>query len=59
MPVAGEVIAINTQLAETPDMINDDPYNGGWMLEVLISDPAALQTLTPPDVYLKQIGEMA
>lgn len=59
LPVAGEVIAVNPQLAEEPEMVNDDPYNGGWMLEILISKPDELKKLMSPDDYLKSIGETA
>ena len=57
LPVAGEVIAVNTQLGEEPEMVNDDPYNGGWMLEILISKPEELKKLKDPDTYLKFIEE--
>ncbi|HEY9745406.1 MAG TPA: glycine cleavage system protein GcvH [Oculatellaceae cyanobacterium] len=57
MPVSGEVIAVNSQLAEEPEMVNDDPYNGGWMLEILLSDAEELKKLMSPEDYLKAIGE--
>ncbi len=57
LPVAGEVIAVNTQLSEEPEMVNDDPYNGGWMLEILIAKPDELKKLLPPNDYLKFIEE--
>ena len=57
LPVSGEVIAVNTQLSEEPEMVNDDPYNGGWMLEILLTKPDELQKLMPPATYLKFIEE--
>lgn len=57
LPVSGEVIAINTQIGEEPEMVNDDPYNGGWMLEILLSKPEELKTLLEPKAYLKFIEE--
>ncbi|HEY9687149.1 MAG TPA: glycine cleavage system protein GcvH [Coleofasciculaceae cyanobacterium] len=57
LPVSGEVIAINSQLSEEPEMVNDDPYNGGWMLEILLSKPDELKKLLEPNVYLKFIEE--
>ncbi len=57
LPVAGEVIAVNTQLSEEPEMVNDDPYNGGWMLEILVSKPEELKKLMEPKAYLKSIEE--
>jgi glycine cleavage system H protein len=57
LPVSGEIIAINTQISEEPEMINDDPFNGGWMLEILLSKPDELKTLLEPKAYLKFIEE--
>lgn len=55
LPVAGEIIAVNSQLSEEPQMVNDDPYNGGWMLEILLSNPDDTKDLMPPKDYLKFI----
>ena len=57
LPVSGEIIAVNTQLSEEPEMVNDDPYNGGWMLEILLSNPEELKKLLEPKTYLKFIEE--
>jgi glycine cleavage system H protein len=57
LPVKGEVTAVNSQLSEEPEMVNDDPYNGGWMLEVVISNPDDLKKLMTPEQYLKFVGE--
>jgi glycine cleavage system H protein len=57
LPVSGEIIAVNSQLSEEPEMVNDDPYNGGWMLEILISNPEDLKKLKDPAAYLKFIEE--
>jgi glycine cleavage system H protein len=57
LPVSGEIIAVNTQLGEEPEMVNDDPYNGGWMLEILLSNPDELKKLLEPNAYLKFIEE--
>ena len=40
-PTAGEVIAVNDQLADKPELVNDDPYGEGWMIRVRLDDPAA------------------
>lgn len=57
LPVAGEIIAVNSQLSEEPQMVNDDPYNGGWMLEILLSNPDDLKKLMDPKAYLTFIEE--
>jgi glycine cleavage system H protein len=38
-PIAGEVIAVNDQLADKPELVNDDPYGEGWMIRVRLDDP--------------------
>lgn len=40
-PVAGTVVAVNEQLARTPELVNRDPYGGGWMMRVKPAVPAA------------------
>lgn len=57
LPVSGEVIAVNSQLGEAPEMVNDDPYNGGWMVEVRLSNPEELKKLMEPSAYLRFIEE--
>jgi glycine cleavage system H protein len=40
-PTGGEVIAVNTALADKPELVNEDPYGEGWMIRVRLSDPEA------------------
>ena len=59
MPVSGEVTAVNNLLEEEPDRVNDDCYNGGWMIEVQLTRPDELDELMEPEAYaafLKQQG---
>ena len=44
-PLAGEIVARNEDLTSTPELINSDPYGEGWLVEIRISDPAALEGL--------------
>lgn len=39
-PVSGEVVGVNDALTNAPETINDDPYNGGWMLKIKMTQPA-------------------
>lgn len=57
LPVSGEIIAVNTQLAEAPEMINEDPYNSGWLVEILLSNPTERKSLMEPPTYLAMIEE--
>ena len=48
-PVSGKVISINDSLSNSPELINSDPYNAGWLLEVELSETAS--DLLSPDEY--------
>jgi glycine cleavage system H protein len=50
-PVAGTVVARNEQLADAPELINSDPYGAGWLIEVEITDRAALPELLDATAY--------
>lgn len=55
MPIAGEVAAINTALSDTPDLVNADPYGGGWMIRIKPLDPAFFETLMTREAYLDML----
>lgn len=50
-PVSGEVVDINDQLADAPEMVNADPYNDGWLFSVRIEDAEELNNLMTPEGY--------
>ncbi|MGV8135841.1 MAG: glycine cleavage system protein GcvH [Mangrovibacterium sp.] len=51
MPVGGEVLEFNTELENSPELINKDPYEKGWMIRIRISDPAELDGLMDAKAY--------
>ena len=51
MPVGGEILAVNEDLAEMPEKVNSDPYGDAWMIKVKISDPSELNDLLDPTAY--------
>jgi glycine cleavage system H protein len=53
-PISGEVVAVNEDLAKSPEVINQDPY-GAWMFKVKPSDPSELRTLLDAAAYEKLI----
>ena len=53
-PVSGEIVEVNTGLADQLETLNDDPYAGGWMIKVKINDDQALSGLMDHASYLKQ-----
>jgi glycine cleavage system H protein len=54
-PVSGTVTATNDALLDAPELVNDDPYGEGWMLEVDLDDPDELDGLLDADAYRDQI----
>ena len=54
-PVSGEIVQTNKELEEQPELINDDPYDEGWMLVVKLSDPAQLDELMDAEHYLQYL----
>lgn len=50
-PVSGEVVAVNADLAGTPELVNSDPFGGGWMIRVRLADPGELDRLLDADAY--------
>ena len=54
-PVSGEVTAVNEQLFDAPELVNEDPFGEGWMLEIEASDPDELDDLMSADEYEQQI----
>jgi glycine cleavage system H protein len=56
-PVDGKVVEINTEMKDHPEVVNKDPYGAGWMVKILIADPAQLNTLLDVQAYTKLIGK--
>lgn len=50
-PLSGEVTAVNEKLAESPEVINEDPYGAGWLAKVKLSDPAEAEALLDASAY--------
>lgn len=50
-PVSGEVTAVNDALDEQPELINSDPYGEGWIFEITVDDPDALDGLLDAEAY--------
>ena len=56
-PVSGEVIAINEDLEDAPETINDSPYGDGWFFKLKMSDPSELKHLLSADEYIESVEE--
>ena len=57
VPVSGQVRAVNDALVGAPELVNQDPYGEGWILEIALSNPEELDGLMDAAAYTELIGE--
>jgi len=50
-PVAGEIIEVNDDLEDDPELVNNDPYDKGWMVKIKVSDTSQIEDLLSADDY--------
>jgi glycine cleavage system H protein len=55
-PLSGEIVEVNTALAEKPETINDDPYSDGWLVRVKLSDPSETDSLMDAAAYAASLS---
>ncbi|MBO8168408.1 MAG: glycine cleavage system protein GcvH [Thermoanaerobacteraceae bacterium] len=58
-PVSGKVVAINEALLDSPELVNEDPYGDGWIVEMEMSDTGELDNLMTAEEYQKFLKEEA
>jgi len=58
-PVSGTVVEVNEKLADSPEIINEDPYDKGWIAKIEMDDPSELDDLMDSGDYDKYIEEEA
>lgn len=56
-PLSGKVVKVNENLKEKPELINEDPYNNGWIVVLEFSDMKEYENLLSSEDYKKLIGE--
>ena len=54
-PLSGEVTEVNEELADAPEVINDDPYEAGWIFKMKLADTADLDELMDADAYAAHV----
>ena len=54
-PVSGEVVAVNEALFDRPELVNESPFEDGWMLDVELDDPDDLEDTLDADTYADQV----
>ena len=50
-PVSGEIVEINEDLEDDPELVNNDPYEHGWMVKIKVSDASQIEDLLSADDY--------
>ncbi|SES23116.1 glycine cleavage system protein GcvH [Salisediminibacterium halotolerans] len=56
-PVSGEVLDVNSELEDSPEFVNESPYEKAWMVVVELSDASQLDALMDADTYKQMISE--
>lgn len=57
MPVGGEVLDINRDLEDKPELVNEDPYGAGWLVKIKVLAPAELDELLSAEAYQKLLAK--
>lgn len=55
MPVSGTIAAVNTELETAPELVNDDPYGDGWMVEIEVEDESEVEDLLEASEYKEMV----
>ncbi|ACH63411.1 glycine cleavage system protein GcvH [Aliivibrio fischeri] len=56
-PVTGVIVEINEELEDSPEQVNEEPYESGWIARIKLSDSSELESLIPSDTYLESLDE--
>ena len=56
LPVSGTITEFNDALADTPELVNSDPYGDGWMIKMTIEDASQLEGLLSAQAYQELVG---
>ncbi len=59
LPIAGEILELNEELGDAPELVNSDPYGKGWLVKVKVSDVSDLDNLLDVDAYKSLIENEA
>ncbi len=57
MPLSGEVVAVNEDLIDVPESVNEDPYGKAWMVKIKITDKSEIDNLLDPAAYKASVEE--
>ena len=54
-PLSGEIVEVNTELGDSPETINSDPYGEGWLVKIKMSDPSEKESLLDQATYTSHL----
>lgn len=57
MPASGEVLEVNAELEDAPELVNQEPYGKGWLIKVSVADAAELDSLLSTEEYQQLIAK--
>jgi glycine cleavage system H protein len=58
-PLTGKVVKVNSPLGDSPEYVNEDPYDEGWMIQIALTNPDELKSLMDAETYQTFIREQA
>ncbi|MBC7001556.1 glycine cleavage system protein GcvH [Photobacterium sp. BZF1] len=56
-PITGEIVEVNEELEDSPELVNEEPYEGGWIAKIKVQDVEELSNLIDAEKYLATIEE--
>ena len=56
-PLSGEVLEVNQAVVDAPETINEDPYDGGWLVRIRLADPAEVDSLLDAEAYKQVLAD--
>ena len=56
-PLSGEVLAVNQQVVDAPETVNEDPYGNGWLIRIRLADPGEADALLDADAYRQLLAD--
>ncbi|EWH10424.1 glycine cleavage system protein H [Catenovulum agarivorans DS-2] len=56
-PIAGEVVEVNEELEDSPELVNTDPYNDGWLFKLKVEDEGELDSLLDAEGYEQALDD--
>jgi glycine cleavage system H protein len=56
-PLSGEVVAVNQEVVDAPETVNEDPYGEGWLVRIHVSEPSEADALLDADAYRELLAE--